>query len=258
MTPISYQPIGVLHGTNSRPYGAPRQGVLAGEVRAEIRLQRPVTPDCLEDLVGFDRIWVVYDFHQNTTWKPKVMPPRGSTVKRSVFATRSPYRPNSIGISCVRLDRIDGMVLHISEHDILDGTPILDVKPYLAYADSFPQAKLGWIEEEQEFGITLTSVAQRKVAWLEAETGYPYLETLKTQLRVRPTCRKSKRVKKMGETYLYSLQTWRAPFDVKDGQVLILDFYSGYSAEDLESDEDKWGDKQVHMRFNAFWNKPTA
>lgn len=100
----------------------------------------------LEDLDGFSKIWLIYWFDRNENWKPKVLPPRGPAVKRGVFATRSPHRPNPIGLSLVDLIEIKGRTLYLGNVDLLDKTPILDIKPYLPYAEAFPEAKAGWLE----------------------------------------------------------------------------------------------------------------
>ena len=134
-------------------YGAPHQpGVLLGTregVHAEghIVLADHIAPEVLDDLAGFVRIWVLYAFHLNQGWKPKVKPPRGPRVARGLFATRSPDRPNPIGLSCVEIVRIEDSKIYIRGFDMLDGTPVLDIKPYLPYADAFPDAKAGWVDE---------------------------------------------------------------------------------------------------------------
>ena len=119
----------------------------------------------LDDIEGMERLWLIYLFHRNQGWKPKVMPPRGDK-KRGLFATRSPHRPNSIGMSCVRLESREGRKLWVSEYDLLDRTPILDVKPYLPYADSFPDAKTGWLEglEDDEFEIEWSAESEASAA----------------------------------------------------------------------------------------------
>jgi tRNA-Thr(GGU) m(6)t(6)A37 methyltransferase TsaA len=101
----------------------------------------------LSDLVGVERIWVLSYLHRSGTWGPLVRPPRGARVRRSLFATRSPDRPNPIGLSAVQLIGVDGLRLHVRGVDLLDGTPILDIKPYVPYADAFPGARAGWIDE---------------------------------------------------------------------------------------------------------------
>jgi tRNA-Thr(GGU) m(6)t(6)A37 methyltransferase TsaA len=99
-----------------------------------------------QDLYGFERIWLIFAFHLSEGWKSSVKPPRGGP-KRGVLATRSPHRPNSIGLSAVELIRIEGRTLHLRGVDLLDGTPVLDIKPYVPYADAFPAARAGWIDE---------------------------------------------------------------------------------------------------------------
>ena len=97
------------------------------------------------DLAGFERIWLVFAFHRSEGWKAEVKPPRGGG-KRSVLATRSPHRPNAIGLSAVELVAVEETRLRVRGMDLLDGTPILDIKPYVPYADAFPAARAGWID----------------------------------------------------------------------------------------------------------------
>ncbi|TAL85370.1 MAG: tRNA (N6-threonylcarbamoyladenosine(37)-N6)-methyltransferase TrmO [Rhodanobacter sp.] len=98
------------------------------------------------DLAGFERIWLVFQFHRSEGWKPEVKPPRGGG-KRSVLATRSPHRPNPLGLSAVELMAVGERSLRVRGVDLLDGTPILDIKPYVPYADAFPGSRAGWIDE---------------------------------------------------------------------------------------------------------------
>jgi len=106
----------------------------------------------LEDLAHWELIWVIFWFHLNPGWRPKVLPPRSTTGRKGVFATRSPHRPNPIGMSVVRLERVDGLILHIRDADMLDGTPVLDLKPYVAYTDAHPSAGTGWLEDAARAG----------------------------------------------------------------------------------------------------------
>ena len=99
----------------------------------------------LQDLVGFERIWVVFVFDRSEGWKALVKPPRGGP-KRGVLATRSPHRPNAIGLSAVELVAVEERCLRVCGVDLLDGTPILDIKPYVPYADAFPASCAGWID----------------------------------------------------------------------------------------------------------------
>ena len=150
---LTYQPIGWVHSPYLRRIDAPHQptvvaGTESGQAAEAILELDPALPeDTLRDLEGFTRIWVLFAFHRSQGWAPMVRPPRGPRVKRGVFATRSPHRPNAIGLSCVELVAVEGRTLRIRGMDLLDGTPVLDIKPYVPYADAFPQARAGWIDQ---------------------------------------------------------------------------------------------------------------
>ena len=165
---LQIRPIGVFNSTARYPYDVPRQGAVAGDNIGVIRLY-PEYAEGLADLDGFSHIWVLYWFHLNDGWHLKVRPPRHVERKVGVFASRSPYRPNPIGMSAVRLQHVEKGEIWIAGHDLLDGTPILDIKPYLPYADSFPEASLGWTGEEEghEYAVEFSEEARRQVAWLE-------------------------------------------------------------------------------------------
>ncbi|MBI5484955.1 MAG: tRNA (N6-threonylcarbamoyladenosine(37)-N6)-methyltransferase TrmO [Deltaproteobacteria bacterium] len=149
---FSYRPIGILASPYTRRIDAPHQstvvqGTETGEVAvATLELAGWLTDKVIQDLSGFDRVWLIFAFHLSEGWASSVKPPRGGP-KRGVFATRSPHRPNSIGLSSVELIKIEGRTLHLRGVDLIDGTPVLDIKPYVPYADAFPDAKAGWIDE---------------------------------------------------------------------------------------------------------------
>ena len=147
-----YRPIGILLSPYSRRIDAPHQstvveGTETGDFAiATLELQDWLDEKVIQDLSGFDRLWLIFAFHLSDGWKSSVKPPRGGP-NRGVLATRSPHRPNSIGLSAVELVKIEGRTLHLRGVDLLDGTPVLDIKPYVPYADSFPDSKAGWIDE---------------------------------------------------------------------------------------------------------------
>jgi len=154
-TLFTYRPIGILHSPYTRRIDAPHQGtVVEGTETGEEALATLELADWLDevvirDLQGFDRLWLIFAFHRSDGWKTTVKPPRGGP-KRGVLATRSPHRPNAIGLSAVELVGIEGRTLHLRGVDLLDGTPVLDIKPYVPYADAFPEARAGWIDELDE------------------------------------------------------------------------------------------------------------
>ena len=137
-------PIGVVHSPFQWREEAPRQATVGEAVEATIVL-RTGLQNTLKDLKGFDRVWVVFGFCYSNGWKHQIVPPR-DTVKRGILATRSPDRPNGLGLSCVQLVSIDGPRIVIRGCDILNGSPVYDLKPYIAQYDSFPEAKAGWVD----------------------------------------------------------------------------------------------------------------
>ncbi len=147
-------PIGVVRSVFTERNGTPRQAGLPdvrgrdGNSPGRVELFPDLVPrTALQDLAGFDRVWLITWLHLNRPgFRPMVRPPRGGQ-RRGVLATRSPHRPNPIGLSAVRLDRVEGHTLHLIGLDLIDGTPVLDVKPYVVYCDAFPEASSGWVDE---------------------------------------------------------------------------------------------------------------
>ncbi len=140
-------------------FGIPRQSGLVDSLRARIVLEPPYrNPDVYRGLEGFSHIWLIWEFSGavRSTWSPTVRPPRlGGNTRMGVFATRSPFRPNPVGLSSVRLEEIrlhtpEGPVLIVSGADLMDGTPIFDIKPYVPYADAHPDAAGGFASQRAE------------------------------------------------------------------------------------------------------------
>ena len=137
--------IGVIHTPYKVASGTPIQAVYGRDARGEVEVY-PEYAEGLDDIEGFDRIWLLYGADRARPPRLKVVPYR-DTVERGVFATRAPSRPNSICISSVRLLERRGNILEIADIDILDGSPLYDIKPYIARTDAFPDAKGGWFEK---------------------------------------------------------------------------------------------------------------
>jgi tRNA-Thr(GGU) m(6)t(6)A37 methyltransferase TsaA len=152
MTLFQFQAIGMVHSCFKEKFGIPRQPGLVPAATARIELLPPFNrPEALSGLETFSHLWVLFVFHhrRRITWQPRVRPPRlGGNRRLGVFATRSGYRPNPLGMSVVKLNRIkqesDRIELHVAGIDLMDGTPVLDIKPYLPYSDSLPQAEAGF------------------------------------------------------------------------------------------------------------------
>jgi len=154
---FSYLPIGVIKTCFTEKFGVPRQSLMVHEARGVLKLgPDPRFAEALNQLETFSHIWLVFSFHLNEgkNWRPRIEPPRAGGPKTvGVFASRSPNRPNPIGMSVVKLDRINleaagGIEIHVSGVDLLDGTPVLDIKPYVPYADLVTEAGGGWAREE--------------------------------------------------------------------------------------------------------------
>ena len=154
--------IAIIHTEFPEKFGIPRQSGLVEELEAKIVFEPPYrNPDALRGLEGFSHIWLIWSFSraQRGRWSATVRPPRlGGNARMGVFATRSPFRPNAIGLSSVRLERIEqspelGPVLHVRGADLLDKTPIYDIKPYLPFTDSHPDAVAGFAAETEGYAL---------------------------------------------------------------------------------------------------------
>ncbi len=149
---VTFDPIGRVRSPYKERFGTPRQPVIEAQVKGDGALEGSIElipgknfESALEGLEGFDRIWVLYVLHLNDGFSPQVRPPRGPEKKVGLFATRAPHRPSPIGLSCLDLLRIEKSTLYVRGLDILDGSPVLDIKPYIPYIDSFPDAQVGWL-----------------------------------------------------------------------------------------------------------------
>ena len=142
--PLNLRSIGVIRTRFAEAAGTPIQPVYAQGAEGEVWLDEQYLT-ALEDVAGFERIWLLYLLDRAGEFKARVVPYR-DTRERGLFATRSPSRPNPIGLSAVKLLRMTGRVLHVADVDILDGTPLLDIKPYVPEFDAFPDSRAGWFD----------------------------------------------------------------------------------------------------------------
>ncbi len=191
-----FTPIGIVHSCFPEKFGIPRQPRLASTARASLEILPPYDQDeAFSGLSAFSHLWLVFVFHGNPTgkWRPTVRPPRlGGNRRTGVFATRSGFRPNPIGISAVALETIHResgrLLLEVSGIDILDQTPVLDIKPYLPYADMIPEAEGGFADRrppDTQLPVVFTAAAQQACARLEA--AHPgFVDLLEQVLRADP------------------------------------------------------------------------
>ena len=252
---MHFSPIGYVECAQHYRYEAARQASIAPDNEAWIQLNADqVLQDGLVGLADFERIWVLYELHLNETWHSLVQPPREQIGKLGVFATRSPHRPNRVGMSCVRLLSIDGNRLHVAQHDFLDRTPVLDLKPYLPYADAFPDARAGWVDsyKEQVFTLNVAAAAKRQLDWVAAHAGWDLLNFLQVQLRTDPTDTRRKRIVQVEHGFRIAFRTWRVEYRIDYLQQLVevLIIGSGYSATELAAEgPDRYQDKAIHRQF---------
>jgi len=196
MTKYEFTPIGVATSVFEETFGTPRQSGLVPSASAVLLLDSEFHL-AIQHLEGFSHLWVIFVFHKNIEkgWTPLVMPPRLEPNRVGVFASRSPHRPNPIGISVGKIEKIEAKAkekiqIHLSGIDLLDGTPILDIKPYLTYADSVPEASSGWAKEKiSRYPVEFSAQAEAQMIEI-CKSSHPNFRELLTQvveLDPRPT-----------------------------------------------------------------------
>lgn len=173
METVEFRVIAHIENDYKEKFGIPRQSGLVGSLVSRIVFEPEYrNPDAFRGIEGYSHLWLLWHFSEadrGEEWSPTVRPPRlGGNIRVGVFATRSPFRPNSVGMSSVKLERFEvdkvlGPVLYVSGADLLSGTPIFDVKPYLAYVDSHPEAKDGFALNQKEGTLEVEFPAE----WLE-------------------------------------------------------------------------------------------
>lgn len=160
MEAINIQVIAKMQSDFPTKFGIPRQSGLVEELESTIVFEPEFrNPDALRGIEGYSHLWLIWQFSHavRQDWSPTVRPPRlGGNTRMGVFATRSPFRPNHLGLSCVRLlgvehTETEGTVIHVAGADLMDGTPIVDIKPYIPYSDSFPDARGGFTDTAEDF-----------------------------------------------------------------------------------------------------------
>jgi tRNA-Thr(GGU) m(6)t(6)A37 methyltransferase TsaA len=254
---VTFHPIGLFKGDASYKYEAPRQGVFAGGT-GTIQLHGGCNFEtALRDLDGFERLWVLFLFNRNGhAWRPTTRPPLAAPGRARVgtFASRAPYRPNPIGLSCVRLLAVQGRTLTIAESDLLDDTPILDLKPYIPSADAFPQARAGWVDAQTAscWHVSCTDAFAADAAFILENGGPDLLATARLQLQNDPFDGSRKRVDQTGpHTGTLSLRMFRLDFtaDTAARTVTLTRLRSGYTDAERAAPDDPYGDKALHRAF---------
>lgn len=255
---MEFSPIGIFYSEQKHRFETPRQGAFARNSGRIILNDDPDLRAACRDLEGVERLWIIFLFHLNPNWKPIVHPPVAPDGKGiGVFATRAPYRPNPVGLSCVELERVENGIIHIRNHDLLNETPVLDIKPYIPAADSFPDSEVGWLDraKPEQWEVRWSGKAFEQMRWI-AEHGGPDLENFaRVQLTLNPFASDRKRVREIAPgKYAIGCRTWQIVFHRAETYLEITEIRSNYAADELKPGaEDPYGDKDLHrLYFHAF------
>lgn len=234
---LTLQPIGHLRTGKRLKFDAlhqPKEGD-AEENRVEL-LPKKRFEGALRDLAGFSRIWLIWWFHRNQNWRSMVLPPRGPARRRGVFATRSPHRPNPIGISPVQLLGLSGLSLRVGPCDLVDGTPILDIKPYLPAYDSFPREKTGWwgdveaaLQAAPAFRVIWGPLALEQRDWLRTRWQVDFSDRMSEILERDPHPHRSRRIRqRQSGAFEIGCGAWRAIYGLENSTVTIVALEPAY------------------------------
>jgi len=252
---LTLKPIGVVHSPFRERMQAPRQPRAGQRVTGTLEL----FPDngveyALCDLQSFRFIWVLFWFHQNVGFHYKVLPPR-SEKRRGLFATRSPYRPNPIGLSAVELLGIKGRFLSVGNLDMLDQTPILDIKPYVPYSDCIVEATNGWLgggggpaDPIPNYEVQFAPSAEAELAFLSAR-GVELRDPVTRALELGPADHSYRRIKQRGDAFMLAYKAWRLDFSAEARNITVTRIRSGYTEAALE--QSRGPDVALHREFVA-------
>lgn len=233
MTSFSFAQIGTIHSPYKEKFAVPRQPGLIEDGGGELHLHSPYNqPEAVRGLEEFSHIWVMFIFHQTMEggWRPTVRPPRlGGNTRTGVFATRSTFRPNPLGMSLVELKGIrcqgQSVILELGSLDLVDGTPVVDIKPYLPFAESYPEARAGFAQSAPpaDMAVEFTPQAEQQLAANLSK--HPNLRRFITQVLgqdPRPAYRKGEALERDYAVNLLEFNVrWRVVGE--QNQVLSLD-----------------------------------
>jgi tRNA-Thr(GGU) m(6)t(6)A37 methyltransferase TsaA len=265
---LALQPIGFIRSGKQVKFQARHQPEESGPERNVLELlPNHGYENALRDLEGFSRIWLIWWFHRNNTWRPQVLPPRGPAQRRGLFATRTPHRPNPLGITPVQLLHVEKLRLILGACDLVEGTPVFDIKPYVPAYDSFPDASSGWIGEVDAllqappaFSVTLTPLAQTQADWLLANARIDFLDRLRELLSRDPSPHRTRRIRRRGDAqFEIGCGAWRAVFSVREKAVLVEALEPGYPPRFLlDPARSGMPDQEAQLRFYERWPEAPA
>ena len=217
---LTLEPIGFLRSGADKKYQLPPQPSKSQPIEGVVELVSGKNFEvALRDLDGFSRIWLVWWFHKNDNWRPTTLPPRGRTGRVGTFASRSPYRPNPLAVSNVALLGVKQNLLYIGAHDLLDDTPILDIKPYIPEFDAFPDEKSGWYGEMVEETAYRVRYSDQAECALKNEE--PLKKKLQETLSLDPFPHRTRRIVAYEDGFRMACGDWRAYFRVIESEVIV-------------------------------------
>ena len=254
---LTLTPIGVVRSPFVERVDAPRQPAATDGARGEIVLYPGRNLEhAVEDLSEWSMIWVLFWFHKNPGWRPKVLPPRSDGRRRGVLSTRSPHRPNPLGLSALRLEEVRGLTLFVRDLDLLDGTPVLDVKPYVPYTDAHPDARSGWLETlnappdpAPAWEVVYSERARAEVAWLLAEHALDLETPVTRTLSLGPQPHPYRRIRADGDGFRLAVKDFRVRFRIDGRRVDVEAILTGYRPSELATRAGQ--ELDVHRAFVA-------
>lgn len=260
---LTLQPIGYIRSGKQVKFQARHQPSDADPVESMVELVEGADFQmALRDLEGFERIWLVWWFHRNEGWRSLVLPPRGPAQRRGVFATRSPYRPNPLGLTPVTLLSIQGRCLRIGPCDLVDGTPIFDIKPYIPAYDAFPTSRAGWHDEVEaslaeppQFTVVFEPLAQSQAAWLMERWSIDFRPRMIELLSRDPYPHRSRRIRRRGGIrWEIGCGAWRAFFEVESQIVKVFSLDAAYAPRFLADPAlEDIPDRAAQLAFREVW-----
>ena len=215
-------PIAYIHNDFKEKFGIPRQSGRSGILSEIVFEEKYRVPEALRGIEGFSHLWLIFDFSRShrEAFSPTVRPPRlGGNKRVGVFASRSPFRPNSLGLSCVKLEKVkktekNGTVLVVSGADLLDMTPIYDIKPYLTFSDSYPDAECGYAQEFAEYSLKVSD-AENYLSVFDKEKRKAVIECLQND--PRPSYKSDE-----NEVFTMTYANYDISFQVKNDTLFVI------------------------------------
>ncbi len=233
------RPIATVRSGLQSKFDAPSQpNPNSDAVNRIVLIDDPRLHTALQDLDGFSHIWLISWFHLNNNWKPRVLPPRGPATRRGLFSTRSPHRPNPIGLTSATLIAVEHDSLLVGPLDLVDGTPILDIKPYIAHYDSHAESVAGWVDQIVSSSIPRYEInladCTAAIQWLKSNGGAGMIERAMEILASDPMPHRTRRIYRMPDGRLrLACGSWRFYYTVEGDRVTLNEIGTAYSLSAL-------------------------